>query len=107
MNKQTKEISMNLMKHTMILACVNIFCLGAFADSASNDAKLALLTADSSRLETVQISAFDPAIKAEQINGGDESSTTTVTISANGQNKTYMISRDGGGQILSIVLVNK
>lgn len=98
---------MTLMKNTLMFACLNMFCLVSFADSASNDSKLALLIADSSRLEAVEVSAFDPALKAEQSMNGDESSTVSVTINMYGQDKTYVITKDGGGQILSVVLSQK
>jgi hypothetical protein len=96
---------MKFLKLALILIFANALSLSAFADSdmASDEAKLALLMGDSLRLQSIGISASDAAIKSEVTINGDESSTTTVQIKIQGELKTYVVTKDGGGQVVSVV----
>jgi hypothetical protein len=95
---------MTLLKYALALTFIHLTSLPAFADQASDAVKLALVVAENSRLESVNVSIDDPAIKGEKSIDGDESSSTIVHISTGGLAKTYIILRDGGGQIRSITL---
>lgn len=102
---------MNKYKITLAFAALSIFGSLAFADSdsVSSEAKLALLVSNPQRLEQVTISASDAAdLKAEKNMDGDNgSSSTYVKVQVNGQNKIYIISKDGYGQMLSMKLLTR
>lgn len=98
---------MKLMKNLLMFSLVTVASLAAFADpveQASDDAKLALLMSDSSRLQAVNISAEDDALQSELKIDGDETSSMVIRIKMNDQIKSYVVTRDGGGQIISITL---
>lgn len=98
---------MKLIKQVSMFALVSIASLATFADpveQASDEAKLAVLMSNSSRLQAIDIAANDAAIKSEKTINGDESSTTLIKINLYGHVKTYAVIKDGGGQIISITL---
>lgn len=97
---------MKLSKYLLTIVLLNAFSFAAYADNddASENAKLALLISNESRLQDVRVSVNDPAILGEESIDGDESSTSIVKVALGKTVQTYLITRDGGGTIRSIVL---